>query len=163
MAIALRELPGKFQGLEWGQGLAGVAVGSNNLITRTALVPGTALGKGTVPNIPPELWLSSSSSAPTYPKVLENCLFVPFFPSFHLYPALLHREREKRRLSSSQAFGNSIHVGKGSWKISLQLWKGRAGFRSNESLYSKSPLGWLQTNRHTYIFTLLHISQSLNQ
>lgn len=105
MAIALRELPGKFQGLEWGQGLAGVAVGSNNLITRTALVPGTALGKGTVPNIPPELWLSSSSSAPTYPKVLENCLFVPFFPSFHLYPALLHREREKRRLSSSQPLG----------------------------------------------------------
>lgn len=71
-------------------------VGSNNLITRTALVPGTALGKGTIPNIPPEPLLSSSSSAPTHPKVLENCLFPPSFPSFHLYQ---HREREKRDLS----------------------------------------------------------------
>lgn len=159
MAMALRELPGKFQGLGWGQGLAGVAVGSNSFITGTTLAPGAALGKGTVPSIPPEPLLSSSSSAPTQPKVLENCLFVPSFPSFHLYPALL------RDLSSSQAFWNSIHVGKGSWKISLQLWKGRAGFRSNDnqSLYSKSPLGWLQTDRHTDIFTLLHTSQSLNQ
>lgn len=70
---------------------------------------------------PPEPPLAASS-APVHSEVLEIWLFSPFFPFFNLYPALLHRE--KRDLSSCQAFGKSIHMGKGTWKVSLQLWKG---------------------------------------
>lgn len=75
------------------------AVGSNNFITGTALAAGTGLGKGTGPSVPPEPPLSAAS-APAHPEEPEIWLFSPFFPSFNLYPALLHREKRPLLLPS---------------------------------------------------------------
>lgn len=45
--------------------------------------------------------------------------------------------------------------------FTVDPWKGRAGCESNDiqSLYSNSPLGWLQTYRHIHIYTLTHLTE----